>query len=298
MEEVRRGEKIPESNKTAVHPERRAEMKKLLTVLFLVAFVAVAVSPVLAESVMDKIKARGKLIAGVKDTVPPFGFVDEKSGQLVGFECDLVAAIAKKLGVPVEFKPVTSQTRIPTLKEGNVDLLAATMTHTKSRDDEIDFSLTYFYDEQKLLVKKGGPIKSYKDLAGKKVGSAKGSTSEQNIVRVQPKCTVISFENYPEAFLAMKQGKVEAVTTDSGILLGLKASDEKPDDWEVVGTDFIAAEPYGMGVVENDSKWRDFINVALIELATSGEYEKIWDKWFTGRFSMPFSKPIDTWPLR
>ncbi len=273
-------------------------MKRFLLVLSLLACIGLLAAPVMAESTLDKVKARGKLIAGVKDTVPPFGFVDEKTGQLVGFECDLVAAVAKKLGVPVEFKPVTSQTRIPTLKEGNVDLLAATMTHTKSRDDEIDFSQTYFYDEQKLLVKKGSPIKSYKDLAGKKVGSAKGSTSEQNIVRVQPKVTVVSFENYPEAFLAMQQGKVEAVTTDSGILLGLKASSDNPDDWEVLGTDFIAAEPYAMGVVENDSKWRDFINVALIELANSGEYDKLWAKWFTGKFSMPLGKPIDTWPLR
>ena len=189
-------------------------MKRLFVFLSVVACIALLVAPALAESVLDRVKARGKLIGGVKDTVPPFGFVEEKTGQLVGFECDLVAAVAKKIGVPVEFKPVTSQTRIPTLKEGNVDLLAATMTHTKTRDEEIDFSQTYFYDEQKLLVPKGSPIKSYKDLADKKVGSAKGSTSEQNIVRVQPKCTVVSFENYPEAFLAMKQGKVEAVTTD------------------------------------------------------------------------------------
>jgi polar amino acid transport system substrate-binding protein len=273
-------------------------MKRLTILLMLVTCVILVAAPAMAESVLDKVKTRGKLIVGVKDTVPPFGFVDEKTGQLVGFECDLVAAIGKKLGVPVEFKPVTSQTRIPTLKEGNVDLLAATMTHTKTRDDEIDFTQTYFYDEQKLLVKKGSPVKSYKDLAGKKVGSAKGSTSEQNIIKVQPKCVVVSFENYPEAFLALKQGKVEAVTTDSGILLGLKASDEKPDAWEVVGADFIAAEPYAMGVVENDSKWRDFINVVLIELQNSGEYEKLWTKWFSGRFSLALGKPIDTWPLR
>jgi polar amino acid transport system substrate-binding protein len=272
-------------------------MKKLFVLLSVVACMALVVAPASAGT-LEKIKERGKLIAGVKDSQPPFGFVDEKSGQIVGFEIDLCAAIAKKLGVPLEVKPVTSQTRIPTLKEGNVDLLAATMTHTKTRDDEIDFSQTYFYDEQKLLVKKGSPIKSYKDLAGKKVGSAKGSTSEQNIVRVQPSVTVVSFETYPEAFLALKQGKVEAATTDSGILLGLKASDEKPEDWEVVGTDFIAAEPYGIGVVENDSDWRDFVNNTLIELSTSGELEKLWTKWFTGRFSMPMGKPVDNWPMR
>ncbi len=273
-------------------------MKKLIALLTIAALVVLAGSPAMAESVLDKVKARGKLIAGVKDTVPPFGFVDEKTRQLVGFDCDIVNYIAGKLGFPVEFKPVTSQTRIPTLKEGNVDILAATMTHTKGREEEIDFSITYLYDEQKILVKKGSGISGYKDLAGKKVGSAKGSTSEQNIARVQPKCTVISFENYPEAFLALKQGKVEAVTTDSSILLGLKASDEKPDDWEIVGADFIAAEPYGLGVPQNDSKWRNFVNTCLIELWNSGEYRKLWEKWFTGRFSLPLMKELDTWPQR
>jgi polar amino acid transport system substrate-binding protein len=88
----------------------------------------------------------------------------------------------------------------------------------------IDFSITYFMDGQKLLVKKGSKIKSYKDLAGKKVGTAKGSTSEINIKKAQPNCTVLSFEGYPEAFLALKQGKVAAATTDSVILVGVKAA--------------------------------------------------------------------------
>jgi polar amino acid transport system substrate-binding protein len=272
-------------------------MRKSL-IIGLAALLCLAIAGASFAGTIETIKQRGKLIAGVKDSQPPFGYVDEKTQQIVGFEIDVVAAIAKKLGVTLELKPVTSQTRIPTLKQGNVDLLAATMTHTKTRDDEIDFSLTYFYDEQKILVKKGSGIKSYKDLAGKKVGSAKGSTSEQNIIRVQPKTQVISFETYPLAFQALKQGKVEGVTTDSGILLGLKGSDEKPDDWEVVGADFIAAEPYGIGINENDSKWRDFINVALIELQSSGEYEKLWNKWFTGRFQMDLGKGIDDWPLR
>jgi polar amino acid transport system substrate-binding protein len=271
-------------------------MKKVTVLFALLACVALLTAPAMGGT-LDKVKERGKLIAGVKDTVPPFGFVDEKTSQLVGFDCDIAAFIAKKLGVPVEYKPVTSQTRIPTLKEGNVDLVVATMTHTKSREDEIDFSITYLYDGQKLLVKKGGAVKSAKDLAGKKVGSAKGSTSEQNILKAQPKCTCVSFENYPEAFLALQQGKVEAVTTDSSILLGLKASAEKPDDWDIVG-DYISEEPYGIGVVQNDSKWRNFVNTCLIELWNTGEYEKLWNKWFTGKFALPLGKALDTWPQR
>lgn len=247
---------------------------------------------------LDEIKARGALIAGVKDSQPPFGYVDENTNQLVGFEPDLCAALAAKLGVKLELKPVTSSTRIPMLEQGAIDLIAATVTHKIEREEKIDFSITYFPAAQKLLVKKDSGIKSVADLAGKKVGSAKGSTSEQNIKKAQPKCEVVSFETYPEAFLAMKQGKVVAVTTDAPILLGIRNSDENPDNFAIVGED-IAAEPYGIGLPENDSDFRDFVNITLMEMWKSGEYQKTYDKWFgpETKFSIPLNGwAMEIWP--
>ncbi len=246
---------------------------------------------------LEAIKSRGKLVAGVKDSQPPFGYVDEQTRQIVGFEIDLCAALAKKLGVDLELKPVTSATRIPMLEQGAIDLIAATMTHKIEREEKIDFSITYFPATQKLLVKKDSGITSVADLAGKKVGSAKGSTSEQNIKKAQPACEVVSFETYPEAFLALKQGKVVAVTTDAPILLGIRNSDDNPDAWAIVGED-IAAEPYGIGLPENDSDFRDFVNISLMELWKSGEYQKIYDKWFgpSTKFPIPLTWTMEIWP--
>ena len=246
---------------------------------------------------IEEIKARGKLIAGVKDAVVPFGFVDEKTNQLVGFDIDICRYIAQKLGVKLELKPVTSATRIPMLAQGSVDIAAATMTHKFSREDSIDFSITYFMDGQKLLVKKASGIKSAADLAGKKVGTAKGSTSEKNIKIAQPKCRVLSFEGYPQAFLALQQGKVAAVTTDSTILLGLKNSAPNPDEYEIVGG-YISSEPYGLGVPENDSDFRDFVNRCLADMWNSGEYQKIYNKWFgpNTKFHLPLNWKMEIWP--
>ena len=248
-------------------------------------------------SKLEDIKARGTLIAGVKDSQPPFGYVDEETKQLVGFEPELCAALAAKLGVKLELKPVTSSTRIPMLEQGAIDIIAATMTHKIEREEKIDFSITYFPAAQKLLVKKDGDIKSVADLAGKKVGSAKGSTSEQNVKKAQPACEVISFETYPEAFLAMKQGKVAAVTTDAPILLGIRNSDDNPENWAIVGED-IAAEPYGIGLPENDSDLRDAVNIALMEMWKSGEYQKLYDKWFgeKTKFYIPLEWTMEIWP--
>ena len=274
-------------------------MKRLSSVLMLVMALALSLSfgTALKADTLEDVKAKGVLVAGVKDAVVPFGFVDEKTKELVGFDVDICKEIATKLGVEIELKPVTSATRIPKLSQGMVDLAACTMTHKLSRDDVIDFSITYFMDGQKLLVKKGSGIKSYHDLAGKKVGSAKGSTSEKNIKEVQPDCTVLSFEGYPQAFLALKQGKVSAVTTDSVILVGLKGSDDNPDNWEIVG-DFFAKEPYGIGVRENDSNFRDFVNRCLIEMWNDGTYKKIYDKWLgpDTKYYMPLTWEMETFP--
>ena len=195
-------------------------MKRLtaLMALTLVLVLGLSVAQA-ATNKLDEIKQRGTLVAGVKDATPPFGYVDENK-QLVGFEPDLLKYIADKMGVKLELKPVTSSTRIPMLTQGSVDMVAATMTHQLQRDDVIDFSITYFMDGQSLLVKKGSGVKSVADLADKKVSTSKGSTSEKNVKEAQPKCNVLSFDDYPQAFLALKQGKVEAMTTDATILIG------------------------------------------------------------------------------
>ena len=274
-------------------------MKRIFLVLVsVISFIVVlSLGSVAVADEMADIKAKGVLVAGVKDAVVPFGYVDEQSKQIVGFDVDICREIANKMGVKLELKPVTSATRIPQLSEGMVDIAACTMTRKVSRDDVIDFSITYFMDGQKLLVKKGSKIKSYKDLAGKKVGTAKGSTSEINMRNIQPKCSVLSFEGYPEAFLALKQGKVAAVTTDSVILIGLKGSDENPEKWEIVG-DFFSKEPYGIGMRENESNLRDFVNKSLMEMWNDGTYKKIYEKWLgpKTKFYMPLTWEMETIP--
>ncbi len=249
----------------------------LLLVLGLIAVFLTTSGLASAESTLDKIKARGVLIAGIKDSTPPSGFVD-KDGQIKGFDIDVIQYIAKKLGTKVELKPVTSATRIPMLAQGSIDIIAATMTHTKQREEQIDFSLTYMMTGQKILVKKSGGLKSPKDLAGKKVGTSKGSTSEKNFAAYVPDAKVISFDDYAPAFLALQQGKVEAVTTDETILIGLKNSSDKPEDYEIPG-EYISKEPYGLGIAKGDNQWREFVDNVLLEMVKSGESRKSHDRW-------------------
>ncbi len=106
------------------------------------------------DSTVQRIRARANtLIAGVKYDFNPFGFLDD-GGQVVGFDVDLIRALADMWGIDVEFVQVTSGDRIDRLAAGEVDLVAASITDTKPRDETIDFSQTYFVDGQSLLVRR------------------------------------------------------------------------------------------------------------------------------------------------
>lgn len=242
------------------------------------------------KSVLQEVKDRGSVRIGVKKDVPGFGFVDEK-GETAGFEIDLAKEIAKRLGVKLEQVTVTSATRIPMLQQGRVDLVAATMTHYRKRDEVIDFSIGYFYSPQTLLVKKSSGIKSLADMAGKRAGTTVGAGSAENFKKAQPKGTLQTFEGYPESFLALQQGLVDAVATDVIILANLRATAQKPDDYEIVGkAGWFAGGDYALGVRENDSKWRDQINFILQDIWVDGTWDKIFEKWLGSKSKIGLTK--------
>ncbi len=183
-------------------------MHKLAIISLVMTLTGMLSSSVLAvQDTLPKVKQKGVLVAGVKDSLAPFGYVDEQTRQIVGYDVDFVKAIADKLGVKLELKAVTSASRMPQLIEGNIDIIAATMTKTPERSQQIDFSNTYFLNGQKFLAKKG-TVKSLADLNGKKIGTAKGSTSEQNAAKAVPSATILSFDDYPQGFsgIAATQG--------------------------------------------------------------------------------------------
>ena len=243
------------------------------------------------------IKKRGVLLAAVRDNAIPFGYTDEHTGEIVGFEVDLCSILARELGVRLEPVPVRKHARIAMLLQGEVDLVAATMTHHFAREDDIDFSITYFMDGQKLLVRRGGGVHSVADLSARTVGVVDGTWAEANIREAQPGARVATFDGYPQAFIALKERKIDAMCADTTILLGLRNSDSDPAAWEIVG-EFISDEPYGLGLPEDDSDFRDFVNLTLNRIWASGEYMTIYNRWFGPhtKFYLPTRWRMETWP--
>ncbi|HZR03518.1 MAG TPA: transporter substrate-binding domain-containing protein [Burkholderiales bacterium] len=231
------------------------------------------------KSVYDAVKERGVLRAGIKADAPPFGFVNEK-GEHVGFEVDLIKEIARRLGVKLDIQKVTSSTRIPMLTSNRVDIVAATMTHYRKREEVVDFSIGYMKGPMTLLVRKGSPVKSIADMKGRIAGFGVGSAALKEFQRIQPNAQYKTFQGVPETFLALQQGLIDAMPTDIIILAGLKANVSNPANFELLGKDSHFADgEYGLGVPRNDSKWRNNVNYLLQDIWLDGTWDKIFDKW-------------------
>ncbi|MED1797527.1 transporter substrate-binding domain-containing protein [Brevibacillus porteri] len=228
---------------------------------------------------LAKIKERDKLVVGVKYDLNLFGLKDPATGNVEGFDIDIVKAIAKKvLGDEnkIELKEVTSKTRIPMLKNGEIDAIIATMTITEDRKKEVDFSDVYFLAGQSFLVKKDSSINGLKDMQkGMKIVTAKGSTSAKNIRASAPDVEVLEFENYAEAFTALKAGQGDALTTDNALLYGMA----KQDPNYRVTEETFTEEPYGIAISKGDAEFVKTVNDLLKEMKENGEYDKIYEKW-------------------
>jgi glutamate transport system substrate-binding protein len=225
----------------------------------------------------DKIKADGKVRIGVKNDQPGLGFQDAATGQYSGFDIEIAQWIAASLGLSkdkIEFKPIPSANRESAITNGDIDYYVGTYSITDNRKKQIDFAGPYFVTGQGLLVKKdNSSIKTEKDLAGKNVCSATGSTPIQNIKANFPDTKTTEFESYSICVQSLKDGGVDAVTTDQAILLGYAAQD--PDNLKVTGEPFTV-EKYGVGLKKDDTALREFINKMFSDGGTV--WQKIYDQ--------------------
>lgn len=267
-------------------------MRRAFGAFLVVLVLAASGVPAFAETVLEKIGRTGVLTAGTRTASIPFAFINEKN-EWIGFSIDLLEAIRarleKRLGkaVRLEKKEVTPATRIPLVANRTIDIECGSTTYTRGRDETVDFSINFFFTGSQLLVKRGSGIKSLADVAGKRVGATQGTTNEKALRAAQPRADVVTFQDHAAGFLALEQGKIVSYVTDGILLAGLAAKSRNPRDWEVVG-DFFSKDPYSCIVPENDSKWRDFVNHALMELIDSGKYFELYDRWFGDKGVVPY----------
>ncbi|WP_462398941.1 glutamate ABC transporter substrate-binding protein [Lacticaseibacillus pantheris] len=261
---------------------RKRIMKWLLPALLVLLTVGLSScgKDISKQNVLTRAKQDNTIVWGVKADTNLFGLLDVKSNQIKGFDVDMAKAITKHiLGKKgkAEFVTITSDTRIPMLKAGNIDAIVATMSITPDRKKQVDFSDVYFKAGGSLLVKKGSKIHSVKDLTkGTKVIVTQGSTYGDEIKAAAPQTQVLQLADYASAFTALKSGQADALSTDNGILYGMAAQDHS---YEVVGGTYTK-EPYGIAVNKGQKPFRNKINQTIKEMKANGEYAHLVKKWF------------------
>lgn len=243
------------------------------------ASVATAQPTFAPGSTMEAIQRRGKITIGVKYDVPLMGLLDPVSRKVDGFDIAVGKEIAKELGLreeQIEFVEAISANRIPYLKEDKADLIISTMTINAERKLEIDFSRPYYLAGQSILVKKdNNAIRTVTDLNGKKVCAAAGSTSEKNVKDKATGSELVTFPTYASCVSAMKDGRVDAVSTDDIILAGFAAADK---DLKLVGGQFTT-EPYGIGVKKGKTDLVRFIDDLLGRMLSDGRWDRIYQNY-------------------
>jgi len=239
-----------------------------------VAFVSTAT----AQSTLETVKKRGKLVAGVKTDFPPFGTIDA-SGKNVGFDVDVAHLFAKALfndEQQVELVAVTSGNRIPFLQSGKIDIIIATVTVTDERRQIVEFSEPYFMSGSLLLVPKASTAKGLEDMAGKTIAVIQGAIQDKDVEQMQPKASRVKFGKVSEALLAVKGGRADGFVQDDVLILTLVR--ENPD-MKAVGKAFIP-RPYGIAARKGDTEFIGWVNAQLRKMHQDGTYDRLWKKYF------------------
>jgi len=236
-----------------------------------IAFALVACSATFAVAAHDK------LVVGVDTAFVPFEF--KQGDKYVGFDIDLWNAIAKKMNVSYELRPMDFGGLIPGLQSRNLDVAMAGITITEPRKQVVDFSDGYYNADLLIAVKSNNTsITKFSDLVGKKVGLKQG-TAAATFMKGKYKADYVEFPNIDNAYLDLQAGNLDAVVHDSpNVLYYVKtAGDGKI---KAVGeNDSILPQQYGFAMQKN-SPLTPKVNAALKALRADGTYNKIYVKWF------------------
>lgn len=230
------------------------------------------------EDLLNKIEARGYLIAGVKTDTRPFGYI--KDGKNVGFDIDIAKRIARDIfhdESKIKFVEVTPSTRLYKLNSGEVDIIVATMTITAERQKLVNFSSPYFVAQEAVLVRSNSRISSLYDLSGHSVGILYGSTGEKDAKLLVPTSNLVGYKTYHEAYLALKSGLISAIISGDTLLRHFTLVDPSV---KLLPKKY-SKEPYAVAVRKNMSTERllDLINMNITSMVNDGTLLKLKRKW-------------------
>ena len=238
---------------------------------------------------LDKVKQSGAITLAYRESSVPFSYLDDKA-QPVGFGheiclkiVDEVKKVTGRSDLKVNLQAVTSANRIPLLQNGTIDIECGSTTNNSTRGKQVQFAINYFYTGTKFLVKTGTSVKNIEDLKGKTIVSTTGTTNFQILRNLNEEkklgMELLGAKDHADAALMVESGRAVAFGMDDILLYGLRASAQNPSSLAVVG-DPIQVEPYAIMMRLDDPAFRKVVNDTLAGLMKSGEFTKLYNKWF------------------
>lgn len=263
-------------------------MKRLAAVLAILALPALAHAQAL-DGALRKIRDSKSITIAYRTDALPFSFSDEKS-QPAGYTVDIckrvVASLEQQLkiqGLKVNWMPATAQNRFDLVTKKQADMECGATTATLSRMELVDFSNYLFVDSTGILVRNESGVKTFNDLAGKKVGAIAGTTNERALNAALKarlvSATVVTVKNRDEGLAAMENGTLDGLASDKILIAGLSMKVKDPTKYTMLPDD-LSVEPYGIMLPRGDAAMRLAVNRGLAQVYSTPQIVEIFNKWF------------------
>jgi polar amino acid transport system substrate-binding protein len=219
-------------------------------------------------------------VVGTDAAYAPFESQNEK-GEIVGFDIDIVTAIAAKAGIEVKFVNTPWEGIFNALGQGDRDLVVSAVTITEERKGTMDFTAPYFDAVQLIAVKENSKVAKFADLKKLKVGVQTGTTGDEAVSKLLGKTNtnIKRFESTPLALKELEAGGVDAVVADNGVVVNYVANNPGGKFKTVSDAEF-APEQYGIAVKKGNTELLEKLNKGLADIRSDGTYDQIFAKYF------------------
>jgi len=229
------------------------------------------------ESILERVRTRGKLVCGARTDLVGFGYLNE-AGENVGFDVELCRAVAAAVlgdATAVEFVALTAADRGPALQTAEVDMLSRNVTWTSSRDSQWgNFTVVMFYDGQTFMTRVDSGIESTDDFDGTTVCVTSGTTTEANLNQFFSdngwEFEAVIFEDTTAVYDAYESGRCDLTTSDQSQLFAVRSGFENPDD-HMIFEFYISKEPLTPAVPHGDDAWFDIVKTVMWALINAEE---------------------------
>ena len=266
-------------------------------------------APAQLTGTLAKVRSSGTIALGYRDASIPFSYLNARN-QPIGYSIELCKALVSSIedavnkSLTIRWVPVTSDNRIDAVVSGNVDLECGSTTSNLERQQRVAFSPIIFVAGTKVMVKRGSPIRSFRDLAGKKVAVTAGTTNEKALrdldARFKLGLQLQVVPDHAQGFALVASGRADAFATDDVLLYGLIAENAgKGGQYDVVG-DYLSYDPYGIMFRKDDPQLAQVVKSTFEELAVDGEITRQYKRWFPRplpsgvSLNLPMSQQLQT----